>query len=172
MKAPAAPVLFGALAVTVLAAFAGLAALAAPAAGAIDPATAPIDFDLFLPLLLLSGIPGLLVAGLLPRFPYRWVPLWAIVGVGVAARLVFFAPEPFLSDDVFRYLWDGRVQLAGYSPYGVPPIDLFMADVEGDWPPEEHVGPRVNHPDIPTIYPPGLELIFWGAAALGGSEGR
>lgn len=52
-------------------------------------------------------------------------------------------PQPFLSGDVYRYLFDGRTLAAGHNPYAAFPDD-----------------PRVNHPEIRTIYPPHAEILF------------
>ena len=39
----------------------------------------------------------------------------------VAMRAVLFPLVPELSDDVYRYLWDGHVQLSGINPYRYAP---------------------------------------------------
>ena len=66
-----------------------------------------------------------------------------------------------LSDDLHRYVWDGRVQAAGINPYRYAPADdrlRFLRD-EG-W-------KAINHREIQTIYPPASEWIFLAAAAAG-----
>ena len=40
--------------------------------------------------------------------------LW---GVAITLRVVLLPLAPELSDDVYRYLWDGHVQLSGINPY-------------------------------------------------------
>src|SRR4051812_23190448 len=45
----------------------------------------------------------------------------------VLLRAVQFCAAPSLSDDVFRFLWDGRVQAAGINPYLYPPDDPALA---------------------------------------------
>lgn len=61
------------------------------------------------------------------------------------------------SDDVYRYLWDGAVQQAGHSPYAGPPDDPEYAAVRAARPalPE-----RINHRELPTVYPPVAQLLF------------
>lgn len=61
------------------------------------------------------------------------------------------------SDDVYRYLWDGAVQQAGHSPYTGPPDDPEYAAVRAARPalPE-----RINHRELPTVYPPVAQLLF------------
>jgi len=82
-----------------------------------------------------------------------WV-VFFIVAAAALFRLTVFLVPPTLSDDVYRYLWDGRVQMAGINPYRYAPSDPALAGLRtGDW-------TRINHPDIPTIYPPLTQLAF------------
>jgi hypothetical protein len=71
------------------------------------------------------------------------VPLHLAVAAGIGLRLLFLFATPQLSGDVWRYLFDGRTLASGVNPYTVLPDD-----------------PRVNHPELPTIYPPHAELLF------------
>ena len=43
--------------------------------------------------------------------------IWLVLGVAVAMRLLTLTAPPVLSSDMYRYVWDGRVQLAGINPY-------------------------------------------------------
>jgi alpha-1,6-mannosyltransferase len=82
--------------------------------------------------------------------------------VAAALRLVAAAAPPSLSDDVFRYVWDGQVQAAGHHPYKFAPSDPMRSELR-----DPVVYPRINHPEIPTIYPPLAELLFAGLAKAG-----
>jgi hypothetical protein len=82
--------------------------------------------------------------------------------VAAALRLVAAVAPPSLSDDVFRYVWDGRVQAAGHHPYKFAPSDPMREDLR-----DRTVYPRINHPEIPTIYPPLAELLFAALAKAG-----
>lgn len=87
---------------------------------------------------------------------------FAIVFVGaVLFRGLLVLGPPALSDDVYRYAWDARVQSAGESPYGLAPVDERLAPLR-----DGEIHPRINHPDLPTIYPPAAEVLFRVAAAL------
>lgn len=123
-----------------------------------------IDLGTLLPFLPLLALPSLAVALSLVRAGSS--SLTTIVVVGVLLRAFFLGHDPLLSDDVYRYLWDGRVQVAGDQPYGVAPADPRLDHVEEQW--EERVREFVNHPDIPTVYPPLLQLLYAGVAKLGG----
>lgn len=78
-----------------------------------------------------------------------------IVGFAILFRVIFLITPPSLSDDVNRYVWDGRVQAAGINPYIFAPADEQLTDLR-----DETVFPKINHKEIPTIYPPLTQLFF------------
>ena len=43
--------------------------------------------------------------------------LWLIFGLGILLRAYVLLFDPLLSSDIYRYVWDGRVQAAGINPY-------------------------------------------------------
>jgi len=63
--------------------------------------------------------------------------------IAIALRLPLLFAQPMLSGDVYRYLSDGRVFASGGNPYAYTPTD-----------------PRINHPEIRSIYPPHAQLLF------------
>ncbi len=77
-------------------------------------------------------------------------------------RLPLLSTEPRISTDLYRYLWDGRVQMAGINPYRYAPEDEALRSLRDD-----AVYRWINRKEFPTIYPAGAQLVFWGAAALG-----
>jgi len=93
------------------------------------------------------------------------VRLRNILFVSLLLRAPLLPVEPSLSDDVWRYLHDGRTQLSGVSPYAFAPADPATAAFRGP----EHS--RINHPELVTIYPPFAQLAFLLTAALGGTFG-
>jgi hypothetical protein len=105
---------------------------------------------------------GVAVAGylLLASAP-RSLPLWLVVTAALLLGLAFLPRTPSLSDDIYRYIWDGRVQLAGHNPYLHPPASPALDDVA-----DAQRG-LINHPSVRTIYPPLAELLFAVVALLG-----
>jgi hypothetical protein len=86
--------------------------------------------------------------------------LGVIVLVGAVARLAALGSPPTLSDDVYRYRWDGRVQLSGFDPYAYPPDHPsleFLRDEEFR---------HINFPHLRTVYPPLAQLAFRLGASL------
>ncbi len=89
--------------------------------------------------------------------------LLTIVLGGVAFRMLLLPTAPTLSDDMYRYVWDGRVQAAGISPYRYPPnapdlIQLRLSD--------RTIWPNINRKSAVTIYPPAAQLAFRGIYAV------
>lgn len=82
---------------------------------------------------------------------------WWVTGC-ILLRVVLATMQP--SDDVYRYVWEGRVQLAGYDPYSLPPDDPTLTDLRNEeW-------SQINHPHFPAIYPPFAQMTFIAAAAI------
>jgi hypothetical protein len=99
-----------------------------------------------------------------PAMARRRSTLAWVLGCAVAFRLVLVPGAPFLSDDVYRYVWDGRVQAAGVNPYRFVPDAPELAHLR-----DEAVYPHINRRSYaPTIYPPAAQLFFRGAYAIGG----
>jgi hypothetical protein len=111
----------------------------------------------------------------------RAIPL--ILLSGIAIQLAALSAPPRSSDDLYRYIWDGRVQVQGIDPYRYVPAAPQLAGLRGPflWPssgphcvaPGETVqdtagpGPalapgctRINLPAVHTIYPPVAEAYF------------
>jgi alpha-1,6-mannosyltransferase len=81
-----------------------------------------------------------------------------ILGVAAVAAFmrvaIMFAP-PYLSSDIYRYVWDGRVEGAGFNPYAYPPSDPRLDRLR-----DSDIFPQIGSPYAPTIYPPVAEAIF------------
>ena len=81
-----------------------------------------------------------------------------ILIAAVALRLPLLLSPP--NSDVNRYMWEGKLQLEGLSPYMVSPQDPRAAHLHD----EIHGG--INHPHYPTIYPPLSQLFFRAMATV------
>lgn len=86
-----------------------------------------------------------------------------VVLFAVVLRLLLLGGPTLHSSDVYRYVWDGRVQAAGINPYQYVPADPALADLR-----DEAVYPRVNRAHYAvTIYPPVAQMAFRLFHALG-----
>ncbi|MGM0555469.1 MAG: hypothetical protein ACQEVA_03725 [Myxococcota bacterium] len=86
-----------------------------------------------------------------------------ILAAAVVVRLALAFAEPLLSDDLFRYVWDGRVWASGTNPFVHAPSADALAHLR-----DSAIWPHINHPDIPTIYPPLAQMLFGVNGLLGG----
>ncbi|MFB3818450.1 MAG: glycosyltransferase 87 family protein [Candidatus Methylomirabilales bacterium] len=84
-----------------------------------------------------------------------------VILIGLAFRLGMLATPVVLSSDLFRYLWDGRVQLAGINPYLHAPAADALAPLR-----DVAIHPLINRPEARTVYPPGAQALFLALAWL------
>ena len=89
--------------------------------------------------------------------------LWFIVGLAIALRVALLMLDPLLSSDIYRYVWDGRVQAAGINPYRYIPGDPALAFLR-----DTVIYPHINRADYAvTIYPPIAQIFFLLVTRLG-----
>lgn len=86
-----------------------------------------------------------------------------VVIAACVVRVAMVVSEPLLSDDVYRYVWDGRVALHGINPFRYAPDHEALSVLRDDY-----VWPLINHKEVPTIYPPVAQGVFELNAWLGG----
>ena len=124
----------------------------------VDRVTYP---HLFAGCIVLAGLAYLRTLWLLGRVGERNTRALALCLVLAALwRIPLLLMPPTLSTDVYRYLWDGRVQRLGSSPYVLVPSDSTLRHL--------HTAEtlRMNFPDLPTPYPPAAELFFRAVTTL------
>ncbi len=99
-------------------------------------------------------------------YPHRRL-FYTLVVLGVIARLGALACPPAFSEDVFRYVYEGRVMWHhGWTfPFAVPPADAPHMGVDPTL--LDHSWLRINHPELSTIYPPLAQLVFAVAGGVG-----
>lgn len=141
---------------------------------------------------------GCLVVGgvgwLLVRRPAGAHVVLGVVTVAALCQVPGLLSAPITSTDAYRYVWDGRVQLSGSSPYSHVPLadelarlrdpvlfpGLSPADRTGvTGPPAVPHDPaavaalsaddprtKINRPRVPTIYPPVAQAYFAAVALV------
>src|SRR5215469_9412819 len=108
------------------------------------------DTDGFTILALVQGAFYLAAVALTRRGGLSRRALIAVLAVAALMRLAALLAPPYLSDDINRYVWDGRVEGAGINPYRYVPADPHLAALR-----DEAIYPKINRSDYaPTIYPP------------------
>ena len=91
-----------------------------------------------------------------------------VLGLGLLLRLVMVVGTPNLSDDWYRFLWDGMLVDLGIHPFLYTPreaVALFSL-------PSYHIDlfGGLNSPDYHTVYPPLSQVFFWLSIWLGGGD--
>lgn len=86
----------------------------------------------------------------------------------VVMRLVVLVgadQKDYLSDDVYRYIWEGKLVVNGYNPFLIAPDEMAGSALADDV-----IYPEINFPDLPTIYPPLSQYSFALAYLIGGDS--
>lgn len=93
---------------------------------------------------------------------WHWWPaeksLIPVVAAAVIGRIAFMRFPA--SDDIYRYIWEGIIQLHGYNPYVLPPDSPALVHLHT---PFWHL---INHRDLATIYWPCAQLLFRIGASI------
>jgi SAM-dependent methyltransferase len=80
-------------------------------------------------------------------------------------RLAAFPLLPTLSDDGFRYVWDGWLQLHGFNPYLSIPSEVPTSAMDASG-----LLARLNSASYYSVYPPSSQLVFWLGSVIGGGS--
>jgi alpha-1,6-mannosyltransferase len=93
-------------------------------------------------------------------------PLTFRQGLGLAFffRLMLLFAVPALSDDYFRFVWDGRLVLHDESPYAHLPAHYAETDVLEQFNLTSELFVSLNSPHYYSVYPPVCQVVFWLAA--------
>ncbi|WP_327002579.1 glycosyltransferase 87 family protein [Dactylosporangium sp. NBC_01737] len=128
---------------------------------------------------------------LVRRLPVRTASILIVLG-GAALPLAAASAPPRSSDDMYRYIWDGRVQAAGIDAYRYVPAAPELAGQRDDflWParatwcvPADAVDPDrgrplaagctlINRPTVHTVYPPVAQALFWATQQVSPPHSR
>lgn len=92
--------------------------------------------------------------------------VWLGIGAGLFFRLLFLLAIPALSDDYFRFVWDGRLLLAGENPFLYLPTQFVGEKAMAIPGLTAELFVQLNSPHYYSLYPPVLQGVFWLAAVL------
>ena len=114
------------------------------------------DFTRFLAAALLQAAVYLIAVWSVWRLGSSRRVVLGIAAIAVLMRIPVVLSPPYLSTDVYRYVWDGRVIAAGINPYRYVPADPHLEALR-----DTEIFPNINRADSAvTIYPPFAEVIF------------
>lgn len=114
---------------------------------------------------LLSGYIAVFVIYLYLAFKSRDDSINFWFYAAILLRIVMLFSIPSLSDDFYRFIWDGRLLAAGYHPFAEVPAFYMQhnLNIPGI---NEELFLKLNSPDYFTIYPPAAQFIFWLAVKI------
>ena len=112
---------------------------------------------------------------------------WTIIILGLLFRISILPAQQIQEDDVYRYLWNGKVFANKINPYKYSPSEVHefkelrvqqpekyyeiygekaeselekLSELKWETPKSLKYLERVNHPRVPTIYPPMAQYVF------------
>lgn len=88
-----------------------------------------------------------------------------LIAVGILFRAALLPLPVTLSDDIYRYLWDGKLVAEGFNPFQYAPNDPALTELHTDDLPAE-----VNFPHLRTIYPAFAQVVFTASYLLFGES--
>lgn len=89
-----------------------------------------------------------------------------VIFLGVFFRLLLLFATPALSDDFYRFVWDGRLLFNGINPYTILPADFVQTIDFQTIISDKTIFDKLNSPNYYTVYPPLNQLIFAASAGL------
>jgi alpha-1,6-mannosyltransferase len=120
-----------------------------------------LGYGVLVPAMLASGLLTIAATALAPAVPPR-SGLVVILALALAMRLLLVGEDPLLSTDIYRYVWDGRVQAAGINPYLYVPADAALATLR-----DPAIYPNINRADYAvTAYPPVAQMVFFAVTRI------
>jgi len=96
--------------------------------------------------------------------------LKTFIYLAIILRLCLFFALPNLSDDFYRFIWDGRLLATGINPFAQLPTFYIEGSAESVPGITEELFRNLNSPEYFTIYPPINQLIFWISAIIPGQS--
>lgn len=86
------------------------------------------------------------------------------LGLAIISRFLLLFSFPLLSDDIYRFIWDGSLMLHGINPFSFTPQELMLEKL--DWL-EPLLFQKMNSPAYYSVYPPINQLAFLLSAIPG-----
>ncbi|MFB6306713.1 MAG: mannosyltransferase [Flavobacteriales bacterium] len=78
--------------------------------------------------------------------------------------------QPNLSDDVYRFIWDGSLITQGHNPYTVLPESLMESDKPLKDELDKELYQKLNSKKYYTVYPPLNQFIFGFCSLISGNN--
>lgn len=89
---------------------------------------------------------------------------------GILFRLIWLFATPALSDDFYRFAWDGRLLINGYNPFLYIPADLMQLPEMATQINANELFQSLNSPNYYSVYPPLNQYLFGLASFISGNN--
>lgn len=96
---------------------------------------------------------GIMGAGYAASWALRRPALALLWTVAVGTRVILLFMHS--GDDIWRYIWEGRITLAGFNPYQLAPDAVALEHLR-----DTVVWSHVGHPTLTAVYPPLTQICF------------
>lgn len=93
------------------------------------------------------------------------------LAMGMIIRLMAVSTFPVLSEDIYRYIWDGYLSHSGISPYAHTPEECIRLHTVQEHPLLHSLFPLINSPNYYAVYPPVAQVFFSFGGWLGANPG-
>ncbi len=114
-------------------------------------------------LLSFFGFWFLVYAWILKSYKQTDFQFW--IAAAFVLRIALLVVVPSLSDDFYRFVWDGRLLANGYHPFAELPGYYLSGQLTVPGIDQSLYG-NLNSPEYFTIYPPVAQFVFWLAAQI------
>ncbi len=112
-----------------------------------------------------SSLLFVLICFMIFKIELHFKEVAALLIVGMLIRISFINTQPIGSDDVYRYMWDGKVQANGINPYTYTPNSNALQTLHSELLPR-----LVNYPEFKTIYFPFSQWLFYAGYQISGEN--
>ncbi len=114
-----------------------------------------------LPLFTAYGILFLIYLWVINKSTDHEITFWLVVSFAFRIVLIFSLPQ--LSDDFYRFIWDGRLWVAGEHPFAALPEHFLKLGIPGI---DQELYNHLNSKEYFTIYPPVSQYVFGAAVKI------
>ncbi|MEW6005647.1 MAG: hypothetical protein AB1695_10080 [Stygiobacter sp.] len=114
---------------------------------------------------IISSLLYLLANILIKKISIENYHIFFLIVLSVLTQLSFLNYEPIGSDDIYRYMWDGKVQANNINPYSYKPIDKELNELHSNILPS-----KMNFKEMKTIYFPLSQWLFYVGFKISGEN--
>lgn len=114
---------------------------------------------------IISSLLYLLANILIKKISIENYHIFFLIVLSVLTQLSFLNYEPIGSDDIYRYMWDGKVQANNINPYSYKPMDKELNELHSNILPS-----KMNFKEMKTIYFPLSQWLFYVGFKISGEN--